>query len=78
MSPDILIGLVLFIGLVVVAPLIVAVTRISFGISRRRRNRTGSGGSEVAYLAVYGQGGDHCSPGDGGGGGSCDGGGGGS
>lgn len=72
MTPDLLMGLVL------AAALIMAVILISFGMStRRRRGRTGSGGAEVTYLAGAGQGGDHCSPGDGGGGGSCDGGGGG-
>jgi hypothetical protein len=76
MSPNLILGLVFLAGLILVAPLIVAVTRTSFGISRRRRGQTGSGGSEVAYLAAHGQGGDHCGPGDGGG--SCDGGGGGS
>ena len=78
MSSDLILGLIFLAGLVLVGPLVVAVTRTSLGISRNRRVETGSGGSEVAFLAAHSHGGDHCSTGDGGGGGSCDGGGGGS
>lgn len=78
MSPELVLGLVFLAGLLLVGPLVVAVTRTSREISHKRSVDPGSIRPDVAFWAAYGQGADHCSPGDGGGGGSCDGGGGGS